>query len=54
MPAAGGAILANGEGREELETRINADPFVENDVVVAEITEVDVKKTVPDLDLLKS
>ena len=53
VPAAGGALLAIGESQEELEARINADPFVQNDVVIAEITEIDVKKTVPALDILK-
>lgn len=49
----GGAILAIGESREEVETRVKADPFVINDVVTAEFTEVDVKKTAPGLDALK-
>lgn len=53
-PEGGGAILATGESREEIEARINADPFVEHNVVVAEITEVDVKKTTPALDVLKA
>ena len=53
VPAAGGALLALGESRELLEARVNADPFVQNDVVTAEITEVDVKKTAPALDTLK-
>ncbi len=51
-PEGGGAILAVGETRGELEKRVNADPFVLNNVVTAEITEVDVKKTTPDLDVL--
>jgi uncharacterized protein YciI len=53
VPAAGGAIVATGESREEIEARVNADPFVQEDVVVAEITEVDVKKTVPAVDVLR-
>lgn len=53
-PQGGGAILATGESREEIEARINADPFVTHDVVVAEITEVEVKKTTPALDVLKA
>ncbi|MGB5559209.1 MAG: YciI family protein [Paracoccaceae bacterium] len=53
-PEGGGAILAIGESRDELEKRVNADPFVQNDVVFAEITEVDVKKTAPALDFLKA
>ncbi|SIT90675.1 hypothetical protein SAMN05421665_3184 [Yoonia rosea] len=53
-PEGGGAILAAGENREEIERRINADPFVEHNVVVAQIAEVDVKKTTPALDFLKA
>ncbi len=53
VPAAGGAILATGETRKKLEARVNADPFVRNNVVSAEITEVDVKKAAPGLDSLK-
>lgn len=52
-PEGGGAILAIGENREEIEKRVNADPFVQKDVVIAEITEVDVKKTAPALAYLK-
>jgi len=53
VPAAGGALLAFGESREMLEMRIHTDPFVQNNVVIAEITEVDVKKAVNALDFLK-
>lgn len=52
-PEGGGAILATGESRSEIERRVNTDPFVEHDVVFAEIAEVEVKKTAPALDLLK-
>jgi len=52
-PKGGGAILAVGENRDEIEMRVNADPFVINDVVTADITEVDVKRTAPGLDVLK-
>ncbi|NKB28233.1 MAG: hypothetical protein GKR99_12000 [Rhodobacteraceae bacterium] len=53
-PEGGGAILAIGESREEIMSRVNLDPFVEHDVVVAEVTEVEVKRTAPALDVLKS
>ncbi len=53
VPAAGGGFLAFGESREMLEVRVDADHFVQNDVVIAEITEGDVKKTVNALDFLK-
>ncbi|KGM86646.1 hypothetical protein rosmuc_02939 [Roseovarius mucosus DSM 17069] len=52
-PEGGGAILAIGESRGEVEKRVKADPFVINDVVTAEFIEVDVKKTAPGLDALK-
>jgi uncharacterized protein YciI len=52
-PEGGGVILAIGESRDEVELRVNADPFVINDVVTAEFTEVDVKRTAPGLDVLK-
>ena len=48
-PAAGGALIAVGESREALQERVRADPFVQQDVVVAEITEVEVKRTSPEL-----
>lgn len=53
MPASGGVVVAHGESREALEARVNADPFVLYDVVQAEITQVDVKKTMPALNYLK-
>ena len=53
-PAGGGAVLAIGESRDDIAARVNADPFVINDVVTAEIIEVDVKNTAPGLDALKA
>lgn len=53
-PNGGGALLAHGESRSEIEARIAADPFVAHDIVTAEITEVDVKRTAPALEFLKS
>ncbi len=53
-PEGGGAIIAIGESREEIERRVNSDPFVAHDVVVAEITEVNVRRTAPALDVLKA
>lgn len=53
VPFGGGALLAVGESHVQLEKRIQLDPFVQNNVVSAEITEIDVKKTVPVLDFLK-
>jgi uncharacterized protein YciI len=42
LPArASGVILAHGLTREALEGRLNLDPFVEHEVVTAEVTEVE-------------
>jgi len=53
-PEGGGAILAAGENRDEIEARVKADPFVVNDVVTAEVIEVDVKKTTSALEFLRN
>ncbi len=39
-PGLGGAILAHGATAEDLQQRVNADPFVAEDVVRAEILEI--------------
>lgn len=39
-PNGGGAILAHGVSRADLERRVNRDPFVEHQVVTVEIVEV--------------
>lgn len=54
QPAAGGAILAQGESREDHEARVAADPFVVQGIVTAEIQAVDPKRTIPVLDFLKA
>lgn len=54
QPAAGGAILAAGEGRAEHDARIAADPFVAQGIVVAETHEIDPKRTVAALDFIKA
>jgi len=53
QPAAGGAILANGESRAAHDARIAADPFVEQRIVTAETYEIDPKRTVAALDFVK-
>lgn len=40
QPAAGGAIIARGASAEELHARVEADPFVTEGVVSAEVIEV--------------
>nr|WP_245764255.1 hypothetical protein [Sulfitobacter marinus] len=53
-PEGGGAVMAVGESGDALKERVNSDPFVQHDIVVAEIIEVDVKKTAPALEMLKA
>lgn len=52
LTAGGGSVLAYGESREAIEQRVNADPFVVENVVAAEIHEVDPKKADSRLDFL--
>lgn len=40
QPGQGGAIIADNCSRDALEARLAADPFVQQDVVVAEILEI--------------
>ncbi|MEL3892479.1 hypothetical protein V6B08_19525 [Ferrovibrio sp. MS7] len=40
QPALGGAVLAHGVSRTEIEARVAADPFVVEQVVSAEILEI--------------
>ena len=44
QPGIGGCILAQGETSDEINNRISQDPFVQKNVVKAEIMEVDGKK----------
>ena len=53
LPGAGGAVLAQGEARDALEARVQADPFVAHGVVSAEIHQIDAKRTIPELEFLK-
>ena len=43
QPGLGGTVMVNGESREELKARVQKDPFVEHNVVSAEILEIDPK-----------
>ena len=43
-PGLGGCVLAYNTTREELQRRVNQDPFVAEDVVKAEITEMTPKR----------
>ncbi|WP_415891748.1 YciI family protein [Neptuniibacter sp. PT8_73] len=44
QPGLGGTVMVNGESIEELEARVQKDPFVEHNVVSAEILEIEPKK----------
>ena len=45
QPGAGGGIVAHNISRADLESRVNDDPFVAEDVVSPEIHEIDPAKT---------
>lgn len=45
----GGFVLAHGEEHESLLQRVQEDPFVENNVVTAEVHRIDVKRTAREL-----
>ncbi len=54
-PKRGGALIAHGESRAEIEARVAADPFVAEGVVTAEILDVTPQRADQRLDfLLKS
>ncbi|MER7901504.1 hypothetical protein ABTX62_37060 [Streptomyces sp. NPDC096046] len=52
-PGPGGAVLATGIAREELQARVAEDPFVVHDVVAAEVIEIAPNLTDPRLAFLK-
>ena len=52
QPSLGGAVVAHGLGRAELEARLAEDPFVASDVVKAEVFELSPAKTDPRLTFL--
>ena len=45
QPAKGGAILAHNSSLSEIENRVNEDPFVKENIVTAEISEITPSKT---------
>jgi len=53
-PNSGGGILAHNATRPELESRVNEDPFVAEDIVRAEIVEVAPSRTDARLDFLRA
>ncbi|MEJ2763483.1 hypothetical protein VV869_05820 [Photobacterium sp. MCCC 1A19761] len=44
QPGLGGSIIAHGESKEALESRVNQDPFVAENIVTAEILEIEPRK----------
>jgi len=52
QPQQGGAILAHGIDRDTLEQRVEEDPFVQQNVVTAEILEITPGKADPKLEFL--
>ena len=54
QPGLGGGIVAHDTSLEDLQTRVNKDPFVAAQVVSAEILEIAVAKTDSRLDFLRS
>lgn len=51
-PSGGGAVLAHGIAREQLQSRVNEDPFVREDVVSAEIVEITPSRVDPRLSFI--
>lgn len=52
QPGLGGAILAHNTCLADLETRVNEDPFVAENVVSAEIMEISASRADPRLEFL--
>lgn len=48
----GGSVIANGESKKAIENRVRQDPFVIENVVTAEIFEIDPKKADERLEFL--
>lgn len=44
QPNLGGSVIAHNASLDEIQARVNADPFVDENVVRAEIMEIDPKK----------
>lgn len=54
QPSLGGSVIAHNTSLPELQKRVNNDPFVTNNVVNAEILEIDPKKADERLSFLVS
>lgn len=44
QPGLGGSVIAHGESKKVLENRVSEDPFVAENIVTAEILEIEPKK----------
>ena len=53
LASGGGTVIAHGEAPSAFNERVQADPFVKHGVVIAEIHQVDPKRTVPALEFLR-
>ncbi|ARM84953.1 hypothetical protein [Marinobacter salarius] len=54
QPGLGGSVIAHGISRDELESRVKEDPFVAEDVVTAELLEIEPKRADERLSFLMS
>ncbi len=54
QPGLGGALIAHGIARDNLESRVKQDPFVAENIVRAEILDIDPKKADERLSFLLS
>jgi uncharacterized protein YciI len=52
QPNMGGAVIAHGVSRDDIEARVNADPFVVEGIVSAEIQEISPARADERLDFL--
>lgn len=52
QPNMGGAVLAHGVARDDIETRVNEDPFVIEGIVTAEVLEISPARADQRLDFL--
>lgn len=54
LPASGGGILAHNISAADLQNRINRDPFVAENIVVAEVIEISPSRTDERLEFLQN
>lgn len=54
QPSLGGSVIAHNSSLTELQERVNLDPFVSENIVIAEILEIEPKKADERLNFLMS